>query len=316
MLKLKDIIWETTLKCGKHCKYCGSLEILRKENPSKEFLLHVAREIGSYGVDVVTLSGGEPGELDFDVLISIVDILKLYNCSVRVITNGKMLLFSENLLKHFDVIGQSINVSNDHFYRDLIPSDKIVMVTNFGSHNIWQFDDLAEIANSYKSWQIQLTTGGVYQLNAEGITYLRKKIRELNNVKYVLADNLQDEHKCSAGINSCGITVDGDVIPCLSERTLGGIISSQGNLKNRSLKDIWESEFKDIRFSSKTWCNSCRNHIDYPQIKELTPTIAQIPHARGHRQQIPKLSCQGNVMSYGVTDWNIFMSDYKNEVIK
>jgi MoaA/NifB/PqqE/SkfB family radical SAM enzyme len=249
--KLRDIIYEITLKCNKGCKYCGSQDVLRKENPPLEHMLHIAHEIGNYGVDVVTLSGGEPGEIDTNDLVSIIQELKLYHCNVRAITNGKLLRASK-ATSRLDMVGLSINSPEDYLkptYLSSVPYNTLVMVTNFGTHNVWEFNKLAEIARSFKSWQIQLTTGAEFMLNPEGISYLRKKIRELDGIKYILADNLQDEHKCSAGIVSCGITVDGDVIPCLSERTSGSV-SVQGNLFERSLKDIWETEFRDIRFGS------------------------------------------------------------------
>jgi radical SAM protein with 4Fe4S-binding SPASM domain len=164
-------------------------------------------------------------------------------------------------------------------------------------------------------------------LPPEGILYLRKKIRELEGIKYILADNLQDEHKCSAGIVSCGITVNGDVIPCLSERT-SGYVSVQGNLFQRTLKDIWETEFREIRFGSDTWSKSCRNCISYPKVDKLTPTIARIDPAkifdeivenalRPRKSKDSYRGCSGNVMSYGVTDWNVVsLSCYEDEVWK
>ncbi|MCK9458701.1 MAG: radical SAM protein [Proteobacteria bacterium] len=353
-LKLKDIIWEITLRCNKGCKYCGSKDVLREDHPTLEHMIHIAHEIGSYGVDVVTLSGGEPGGLSSNKLNRVVDVLKSYNCDVRIITNGTFFAHSKELLEKFTIIGLSVNTPRDHLYPmylPKIPHNKIVMVTNFGTHNIWEFDALAEIAKSFRSWQIQLTTGSEFMLSSEGISYLRKKIRELEGVKYILADNLQDEHKCSAGIVSCGITVDGDVIPCLSERTSGSI-SVQGNLFKRSLKDIWETEFRDIRFGSG-WSKSCRNCVSYPKIDECTPTIApieKVKHGQHPKPQITpeekeeiKLTTEevqkifeevtsstkrkprdsyggcfgGNVMSYGVTDWNIAaLSCWESEVWK
>jgi radical SAM protein with 4Fe4S-binding SPASM domain len=344
-LKLKDVIYEITLKCNKGCEYCGSKGVLEDENPSLEHMLHIANEIGSYGVDVVTLSGGEPGGLSSYDLNSVVDVLRSHNCDVRIITNGTFFVRSKPLLEKFSIIGLSINTPRDHLYPMYLPEipySKIVMVTNFGSHNIWEFEALAEIARSFKSWQIQLTTGSEFMLPPEGISYLRKEIRELEGIKYILADNLMDEHKCSAGIVSCGITVDGDIIPCLSERTSGSV-SVQGNLFKRSLKDIWETEFRDIRFGAEGWNKSCRNCVSYPKIEELTPTIAPrekicpdfeiVVHdsesdnilpskgAKSFKVHAPRdsfrSSCSGNVMSYGVTDWNIVsLSCHEEEIWK
>lgn len=281
MLKLKDIVWEITLCCHKGCKYCGSKNVLRDENPTLSSMLDIAKQIGQYGVDTVILSGGEPGELNFSEMDQIIDILEAYGVKVQVVTNGKLLNFDQKILNRFDLIGLSINSVEDHIRLWTVYGDTInncVMVTNFGTHNIWDFDGLASLAKNFRSWQVQLTTGE-YLLPPDGISYLRSKIRKLEGVKYVLADNLQDEHKCSAGINSCGITCDGDIIPCLSERAHGkGGVEVQGNLFKfkGSLKDIWETEFKEIRFSDRGWVNSCRNCINYPTIKELTPAIAPV----------------------------------------
>jgi radical SAM protein with 4Fe4S-binding SPASM domain len=319
MLKLKDVIWETTLKCNKNCEYCGSKGVLRPQNPSHEHLISIAKEIANYGVEVVTLSGGEPGLLDDLSLFEIIDCLKNGGCSVRVITNGTLFSKPKELLDKFDIIGLSINTPADYHALCYVCRYDAVMVTNFGTHNIWNFDELAEIARKFRSWQIQLTTGNSFMLNPEGIKYLRKKIRYLVGVKYILADNLQDEHVCSAGINSCGITSNGDVIPCLSERAWGTIDkeSIQGNIFDNSLKDIWESSFNEIRFSANTWKRSCRNCVKYPAIDNLTPTVAPIgtevpqrPRSRASKSS----HRNGNVYSYGVTDWNVVgLNDYKNE---
>ena len=327
-LKLKDVIWEITLCCNKGCKYCGSQNVLRKENPSLKHMLHVAKEIGSYGVDVVTLSGGEPGEIMEHDLVQVINTLKSYGCNVRAITNGRLLSSSKcEAIDLLNMIGLSINSLSD-VPKDITRWQNIVMVTNFGTHNIWEFEALAEIARSFKSWQIQLTTGSEFMLPPSGISYLRKKIRDLDGIKYILADNLQDEHKCSAGIVSCGITVDGDIIPCLSERT-SGYVSVQGNLFKRSLKDIWETEFRDMRFGKSGWSKSCRNCVSYPKTEELTPSIAPkekvnnvniifdeiIKEARSRPRDSYRGCSSGNVMSYGVADWNIAALSYWEEEV-
>jgi radical SAM protein with 4Fe4S-binding SPASM domain len=350
MLKLREVLWEITLKCDKNCKYCGSKDILRDINPTLEQLLHIAHKIGSYGVDVVTLTGGEPGSLRYSDLDSVIDTLKSYGCSVRVVTNGKIFKNNNDLLEKFDIIGLSINAPADYLspsYLPGVPYNKITMITNFGTHNFWDFDKLSEIAKSFGSWQIQLTTGEEFLLPPEGIEALREKVRNLKETKYILADNLQDEHNCSAGINACGITADGNVIPCLSERTWGEV-SFQGNLFQRSLKDIWEKEFLEIRFSDCGWEKSCRKCIKYPTIKKCTPTIPlfetipmdfqkqtpiiepiETPTVLKVRREINSerrssrpnaldySGCRGNVFSYGVTKWSILaVSSYGKEVWK
>jgi MoaA/NifB/PqqE/SkfB family radical SAM enzyme len=288
LLKLEEIIWEITRKCNKNCKYCGSKDVIEKENPLDSVILHIAEEIAAYKVQIVTLSGGEPGLLSAPVLCQVVEILKNATCDIRAITNGVLLSsWSKEFLSNFDVIGYSINYPED-FDPDLLQKhNNITMITNFGTHNIWFFDQLAEIARSFKCWQIQLTTGGEFLLAPEGIEYLTNKIKQLSKdisplsgnvrqidsskTKILIADDLQEEHCCSAGINSCGITAEGFVIPCLSERACYGNteIDIQGDLFiNNSLAEIWENGFKEIRFGEDGWKHTCRKCIKYPEKKE------------------------------------------------
>lgn len=307
-LKLKEVIWEVTRKCGKNCKYCGSKAVLEPENPQLDNLLRIAREIADYGVKVVTLSGGELGELPAGDLFAILEVLKSGGCDIRAVTNGKLLelIGPVEARRKFNVIGLSVNSSGD------IPSnlrgyDRYTMITNFGTHNIWEFDKLAETAKSFGTWQIQLTMGE-FLLPPEGIAHLREKIRQLKDVKYVLADNLQDQHKCTAGITSCGITSDGLVIPCLSERSCNasGGVTAEGNLFIDSLKRIWENNFKEIRFGGDGWRNRCRNCIKYPDVKQLTPTIqrfraVELPESSGTDPIMPPFE----VRLYGVEPYDV-----------
>jgi len=281
-LKLKEIIWEVTLKCSNGCKYCGSKTVLRRDNPPFEQLDRIAQEIVSYGVNTVTLSGGEPGELPSEHLDHIIQTLTDGGIDVRIVTNGKILA-QWSWYKQIDkvtCIGLSVNEEWPYWFDYVDGHEKdITIITNFGTHNVWQFDALSEFVRSsgFGTWQIQLTMGE-FQLPPNGISYLRERIRNhTTGVSYILADNLQDEHTCSAGISTCGITADGDVIACLSERACNnGIATPYGNLNKQTLKEIWESQFKDIRFGAG-YTHSCRKCIKYPAIERLTPTIAPKP---------------------------------------
>jgi len=271
-LKLDEIIWEVTLKCNNRCAFCGSKDVIREHNPTGQHLERITHEIAGYDVDTCVLTGGEPGCLPIEDMDNIINTLRGYDVDVRVITNG---LFLDNLKGNryrfgdeVSTIGLSVNAPDP----TIVPaystycnhSDRITIITNFGTHNIWQFDEIAEIASKFPCWQIQLTMGEPFQLPPSGITFLRDKISNLDNdVSYILADNLQDEHDCTAGMNCCGITVDGDVIPCLSARPCKVDLMSQGNLFTRTLKDIWETEFRDIRFGDG-YCTPAETSSNIP----------------------------------------------------
>lgn len=291
MLKLKEVLWEITPECNKNCSYCGSKDLQGKKPLADKDLKKIAKQLADYGVEEVTLTGGEPGvfaEKKPAVFNNIVRILRKANVKVKAVTNGKLVLVDgvEETLSDLDVIGFSVNTLDDTSEEYCcFDRSKHTMITNFGKHNIWDFDELAEHAKIYRCWQIQLTMGENL-LNPSGIKHLRSKIAECDtpdsNTTIVLADNLQVCHQCAAGIRSCSITYDGGVVACLSERSYGGIQSVYGNLADRTLEDIWENEFKDVRFKECRKC--CRDFVEYPEIdmealddeeerKALPPTI-------------------------------------------
>jgi MoaA/NifB/PqqE/SkfB family radical SAM enzyme len=192
------------------------------------------------------------------------------------------------------------------------------MITNFGKHNIWDFDDLAKVAQDFKCWQIQLTMGD-QMLNPEGIKHLRSKISDCNipnnGTAIALADNLQVCHKCMAGINGCSITYNGDVIACLSERSYGGIQKVYGSLLKSTIGEIWENGFKDIRFNNCRKC--CREFVKYPEIdpdnkQPLPPTII-IEKIKDYK---PDPYPPNTIIMYGVVDPSSYIYSVVNPNIR
>lgn len=325
-MKLNEVIWEVTLKCNRRCDFCGSSDVIRTNNPVGRNNEKIAYEIADYGVETCVLTGGEPGCLPAEDMNLILKTLRDGGVDVRVITNGLFLdrMKMEDYDRYSDevsTIGLSVNEPMAGLYeRYQEYADRVTIITNFGTHNVWQFDEIAEIAKKFPCWQVQLTMGKPFQLPANGITFLREKIEGLDDdVKYILADNLQDEHDCTAGMNCCGVTADGEVIPCLSARPCGVDLMVQGNLFQRTLKDIWETEFRDIRFGDG-YCNTCRKFIDYPSETPLKIDVGKIfmEVATGGDQdddirkpwehpQIQLYGCGDNrVIVYGVgSSWNL-----------
>lgn len=283
-LKLSEVIWETTPKCNRfgtadECAFCGSAEFLKAvtDIPSTAKIIQLAKIIAEYPIDSINLSGGEPSILPPDTLMQIIKIFKQKNIQVKILTNGFLFKKHRNpkLYDSLDAIGYSINTLRDielfnknEFNTTIL--NKTTIITNFGTHNIFQFKQIRDyVKNTFQLWQIQLTMGK-YQLNAEGIKYLYSLLDQEKDVKFIMADNLQKCHDCTAGLCSCGIDFQGNVIACLSERSFKKDIKSYGNLFERSLKDIWECEFKDIRFNGDFKC--CRSCLEYPiedKMKEL-----------------------------------------------
>ena len=251
MFELKELLWEITLQCNKGCKYCGSKEFIRKEeNIDRNY---IANEIVKSGVKDITITGGEPTTVMSD-LINVSKFLSKNGVNVKILTNGQ--LFNHKDFKELDKYvlryGYSINEKNDikqaKKQSGELPFDKIVMITNFGNHNINLLKELMKFSVQFVNWQVQLTMGNEFQLDIPEIKKLLVYLDKINKVTnhIVQADNLNCCN-CSAGISGCSITWDGEVVPCLSYRSWKKDLNSQGNVFKRSLKNIWEKEFKFFR---------------------------------------------------------------------
>jgi MoaA/NifB/PqqE/SkfB family radical SAM enzyme len=312
MLKLREVLWEITAACDKNCDYCGSKDIINKKDLDDTAVLQIAAQLAAY-VEEVTLTGGEPGLLHPDLFNKVVQLFVDSGVRVKVITSGRLFAAEGFNLQCLDVIGVSINTPDDVAYmRDALPNDN-TMITNFGKHNIWDFTEIEEMAEHFKCWQVQLTMGE-QMLNADGIIHLREKLANSyllqHGVVVVLADNLQVCHQCAAGMRSCGITYTGDVIACLSERSYGGNLVVYGNLLQRDIKDVWENEFKDARFTGSRQC--CRDYVTYPQadeheIDEYDRDDSDILDITSDIMLPPRAPSQPHAMLYGVSGGQIMV---------
>lgn len=282
-LKLNEILWEITGLCNKNCEFCGSADSEKGELNMND-MIRVAKNIADYGIDSITLSGGEPGTLSYCTLDAIIDVLRIGIKEVKVVTNGTILEDKEKA-ELFDRVGLSVNYASEiesmekKVRNSPVP---ITMITNFGSHNYFDLESLKDFALKMRTikpnffWQVQLTVGK-FQLPTNGIKELWSRLQE--NAYTVFADNLQETHTCGAGINGCSVLWNGNVIACLSERSYSSPILCYGNLLNRALEDIWENGFKDIRFGRK--CHKhCRDCFKYPStlpIIDMSKVPSPIP---------------------------------------
>lgn len=283
MLKLKEVLWEITPKCNRDCSFCGSSGIVEHintypQNNTKQLPISQLQEIAAgfadYEVETVTLTGGEPGMLspkEFDLVLSEMHEYVKY---IKVVSNGYILEQPKHNLERISQIGISVNDQQDIDYLKKFGIDilrNITFITNFGKHNTFDFDLIREyVSNTCASiWQVQLTMGKDLQLNLDGIKFLKDKIKwaqnDMTNSGQALieADNLQNCHKCRAGINSCGVLYNGDVVACLSGRCFekdGFAILRYGNLFERNIREIWETEFREIRFNGDE-SHVCRKHL-------------------------------------------------------
>lgn len=294
-IELKEIIWEFTLACNKNCSYCGSKKALTdiSEDAYSNYEMITNRILDYHQQNKsaleVNFSGGEPATR-YESLMTSAIALKNAGIEVKVLTNG--LLFDKLEPKHEDVfsaIGWSINTKEDaqaDLHNQKLTPLPITIITNFGKHNIWEFETIAEKVKQYKAWQVQLTIGGDFMLPTDGIEHLWKKLEifsKMNpNIQVIYADNLQVKHECQAGWASMGILADGTCVPCLSMRSWSGKLDKwwkdnadehskdaqniwkQHSLQYNSLKDIWQNGamFQATRFED---CKNCRSCFTYPE---------------------------------------------------
>lgn len=317
-LKLKEIIWEITNVCDRfgtpnQCEFCGSTSILKKYDSTPKpilnehiHILKIAEEICEYPPEEINLSGGEPSTLGNDFLLTVTQILK-QKMKVKIITNGSLFKLKDKTINQFDAIGLSINTQSDiNLLMDNIEtikkfSKKITAITNFGNHNIFNYTDLKQFLQliGITTWQLQLTMGNKYQLNSTGITYIRDLINKEKEINVIPADNLREYYECTAGQYSCGITADGNIIGCLSERSYKKDLKFEGSLLKESLKEIWENNFKDMRFRNCFKC--CRCFIDYPKVVEKEDeNTHSLTKAWEIIKKVKTTPIPNNIMLYGV----------------
>lgn len=130
-----------TYDCNWSCKYCISETHLNKKT-MKEVKKDIANiPNGSY----VTISGGEPGTLQINQLINIIDALQQKDCLIACNTNGLLLKKYPQLYKHFNRISYHVseNLENDFIrYSDI--QDKIeylLVVTDDNMHRLNKYLD-------------------------------------------------------------------------------------------------------------------------------------------------------------------------------
>lgn len=313
-LKLKEVLWEITNKCNRNCAYCGSKEIMNKgEDATPEDRLNIAHEIAKNS-DRVTLTGGEPLLIrkEFPKLLK---IFTANNCAMDIVTNGDKVFALMDTI--FENIGISINSINDvkKINWDIIKGFKCntVIIMNINKINFFDLDEILTIIpldNLKVQFQLTMYKGyNELMINGNGIENLRDEINFIckqNNIEYVFADNLQAEHECSAGINSCGVQFNGNVVYCLSERSWLTTDRVMGNLHTTSLKSIWQTTFKENRFEDNfKCCRSCFNYTDSKDV-DAEPESEEFKPWKGC-SAITKLydDTDSKVMLYGVWQPNV-----------
>ena len=277
----QEILWEFTLKCNKNCCYCGSKDILKKaleDQEKNEYetigTIGIAQYITKVHPDEVTITGGEPS-CEYEDLVKCVKILHDAGIKVKILTNGNLFQqmasnheIGDELDKMVTCYGLSINEPNDLNSTGAFYSikDKTTIITNFGTHNINDFDKIAKFAMQYNCWQVQLTIGNEYQLDLDQIKELEEKLKKVETcglLNIVRADNFTCG-KCKAGIYGFSITYNGLIVPCLSYRSWKSNMMVEGFIED--IEEIWKNGFKFNR--TRKFVPSCKTISGIEKIKK------------------------------------------------
>ena len=276
--------------CNFCCSYCRNNAIFSKQNSVNNIttnqIIKLISECKQHNIFKLIISGGEPTiHPDF---LTIINHIKLCNIRWTLITNGYTLdLKLAKILKECKVDSVYITLSGmtdetDGYYKGMKNSFSGVkkaienllsvgihvnlgyLLTPRGSKELgllndflFQYNITCKISNVVpigraKNWNLDANVGAEFL----------KKIKENHGDRVTFTDDMLSPEKinCQAGILSCVVYSNGDVIPCASFVNQG---ISAGNIMNSSLFDIWNNSLllKNLRNQEREdkcgKCNDC-----------------------------------------------------------
>src|SRR6202049_4723579 len=293
------LIAELTHRCPLHCVYCSNpLELNARTNElSTEACRNVVSQAAERGVLQADFTGGEPlARPDIVELVSAARAAGLY---VNLITSGLPLDEArlEKLvaagLDHFQLsfqgarpeIASEISGTTTHAQKlrvlEWLRAYGVAVTLNFVIHrrNMNQLPEMLAIAESscatrvefanvqYYGWAFAnrenlLPTREQLDFSLEILKKAQERLRGKMRIEYVVPDYYAKFPKACMGgwgrklmlIVPCG-----DVLPCHAARVIPGLTFE--NVKDRSLREIWESSAAFQKFRGEEWMQEpCRSY--------------------------------------------------------
>ena len=282
---------EITTRCNLNCKHCYNRENKNIDIPYDELIYYV-NFANENNVSKLVISGGEAClHKDFKkfCIYMMNNRKKLKNIKKIILqSNGLIGSFDLSLLKGFDMIHLSFDVDNNEARKisskktlelaDRIKEEGIncYLFSTVHSKNIDYIDEIVEMANesgNQIAFNLCCDTGHNDEFlltKKQKINTIKKLLKfekegKINVLKHPYANSFKglyvsmDEYKikggCTAGIASCAILANGDVIPCPFLRVVAG------NIHDNKLEDIWLNSplFKKLRDREKyDTCGKCK----------------------------------------------------------
>jgi pyrroloquinoline quinone biosynthesis protein E len=293
------LIAELTHRCPLHCVYCSNpIELdQRAKELSTATWSRVFREAAGLGVLQADFTGGEPlARPDLAELITAARAAGLY---VNLITSGLPLDESrlEKLvqagLDHLQLsfqgarpeIAGEISGTTTHAQKlrvlEWLRQHRVAVTLNFVIHrrNMHQIEEMLSIAEiscatrvefanvQYYGWAFAnranlLPTREQLDASQQILKQAQERLRGKMRIEYVVPDYYAKFPKaCMGGWGRklMLITPGGEVLPCHAARVIPDLIFE--NLKDRSLREIWESSAAFQKFRGEDWmqepCKSC-----------------------------------------------------------
>ena len=293
------LVCELTHRCPLHCAYCSNPRELaaRALELSTEAWISVFRQAAEVGVLQADFTGGEP--LTRTDIVELVRAARAAGLYVSLITSGlpldeaKLDSLIAAGLDHFQLSFQGareetaaeISGTKTHAQKlrvlEWLKSRRVAVTLNFVLHrrNLDQMDEMLAAAENSSATRIEFANVQYYgwafanreqllpahaQLEQFLVTVktaeerLRGKIR----VEYVVPDYYAKYPKpCMGGWGRkvMLITPNGDALPCHAAAVIPGL--HFGNVKEESLRQIWESSDAFEKFRGEAWmqepCKSC-----------------------------------------------------------
>jgi pyrroloquinoline quinone biosynthesis protein E len=293
------LIAELTHRCPLHCVYCSNpMELGRRADElTTEVWSRVFREAAEAGVLQVDFTGGEP--LARPDIVELVRAARGSGLYVNLITSGLPLdetRLDELVhagLDHIQLSFQGaqeesaneISGTRAHAQKlrvlDWLKTRRLALTLNFVIHrrNIDQLDEMLALGESscasriefanvqYYGWAFAnrenlLPTREQVDRSVELLKRAAERLRGKIHVEFVVPDYYAKYPKaCMGGWGQKLMLVapNGDALPCHAARIIPGLVFD--NLKNRSLREIWEKSEAFQKFRREEWmpepCKSC-----------------------------------------------------------
>jgi radical SAM protein with 4Fe4S-binding SPASM domain len=279
-----DVVhWLCTYRCNSKCAYCeASANEASCDELTTEEVVALLDELAELRVRRFFVTGGEP--LTRPDLFEVLDEARSRGMSVSMITNSLLYQkFTEEIERAgFKSIWTSVDgLAETHdknrgvegsfataldairFYRDLkIPLRVVNTMVHPG--NLSELPGLFEALKSagINRWRLALAipvgraADNTWTLNPdqiEGVLQYVELLRKTFDVElseelgYLGCHDTSTRNTpfiCPSGLTFCVVMPDGHVLPC---QVVYDTSYSQGNLRERSFRDIWANEFRSFR---------------------------------------------------------------------